>query len=222
MVINKLNSFFLTILLSIAVPFLIASNVRAEQVDLNVEDGFFTQIDYDNSAVVEAELKDLQEETDSEKDIEEELKEEEAMFPIQSSRNFNEEKPKAPEIFQDSEIKRTLKDGSVQSFDGDEYMIVRRGAKKKPAPTPELKVIRERVEVVKTIVKIKQESKNRITLYGGYGPNDLEVNENVTKIKLDKDGVVGLGYSRKITNKVNLDIIGLSNETFMGGIGLSF
>lgn len=124
-----------------------------------------------------------------------------------------------PERFEDSSIKRKLKDGSVQSFNGNDYMIVPRTSEK---PKPKKQVVKERVEIVKTIVKLKPQKKNRVTLYAGYGPADLETNQTVTKIKLDKDAVIGLGYSRKLNESINLDILGLTNETIMGGIGISF
>ena len=52
---------------------------------------------------------------------------------------------KAPAPFTDSDIKRTLKDGKVQKFDGNKYMIVRRGKSK---PAKKQVVVKEK-EVVK-------------------------------------------------------------------------
>jgi hypothetical protein len=110
----------------------------------------------------------------------------------------------------------------MQKFDGDEYKIVKRN--RKPAK-PKVKVIKERVEVTKTVVKIKPPKKNRITLYGGVGPNELDgrrLNENTTRVELENEAVFGAGYSRRLNDTLSLEIMGLSNETYLGGVGLEF
>jgi len=118
---------------------------------------------------------------------------------------------KAPKPFEDSDIKRELKDGKVQKFDGNKYMIVRRGAKKKKPVTKTI-----------TVVKKQPRKKNRLTLYVGSDPNDLETNSTNDKVILDKDGLWGVGYTRNLNETIHLDAVILTNETVMGGIGVSF
>lgn len=131
---------------------------------------------------------------------------------------LSEKNIKAPTPFEDSNIKRKLKDGTIQEFDGNKYKIVRR----KTGPQPQHKPTPAPAPAPKIIVKTKPSPKNRLTLYGGYGPNDLEINETATKVRLDKDGLFGIGYSRKIGETLSLDAVILSNETFMGGLGVNF
>lgn len=129
---------------------------------------------------------------------------------------------KAPAPFQNSDITRKLEDGTLQKFDGDEYKIVKRN--QKPVK-PKVKVIKERVEVTKTVVKIKPPKKNRITLYGGVGPNELDgrrLNDSTTRVELDNEAVFGVGYSRRLNDTLSLEVMGLTNETVLGGVGLEF
>lgn len=112
---------------------------------------------------------------------------------------------KAPAPFQNSDIKRTLEDGKVQKFDGDKYMIVRRGKKKTP----------------KVIVKEKKVyKKNAVKLYLGYGPNDLDKGNN--RADLDSDPFIGVGYQRMLNEDFSIEAIGTTNESLMIGGGYHF
>lgn len=124
---------------------------------------------------------------------------------------------KAPEPFQNSSIERKLENGKVQKFDGNQYMIVPRQkakvkpvAKTSPAPAP------------KTIVKKVPHPKNRVTIYGGMGPDDIELNTGGDSARLEREAQLGIGYSRRITERVHVDVIIISNETYMGGVGVNF
>jgi len=218
MSIIKTNTFLIGMLAGLGIAFVMfAFSPRANASDFNIEDSIEksfmnetpeVEINYDFSEAINAEVNDLLGENLEQ--VEE--KSEEVLVPDNIT-PF--EGASAPAPFTDSDISRKLKDGTSQKFDGNKYMIVPRVKEKK-------KVVTERVEITRTIVKTKSIRKNRITLYGGHGPNDLETNETNTKVKLDKDGLFGLGYSRQITDRVNLDVVGLSNETGMVGIGLNF
>src|SRR5882672_3381683 len=90
---------------------------------------------------------------------------------------FAEEKAPAP--FQDSAIERTMKDGTVQKFDGDQFMIVPRTKKKsvpKVVPTPPPVLVQpipeDNVETVRVITQ--EPKKNAVILHGGYGPDGLK------------------------------------------------
>lgn len=114
---------------------------------------------------------------------------------------------KAPKPFNDSEIKRSLKDGKVQEFDGNKYMIVRRGSKTKVAP------------IIKEVPR--DYKKHSVKVFLGYGPNDLEVNNN-RRVDLDKDPLLGIGYGYKFTESISVELQGISNETGMVGLGFHF
>lgn len=75
--------------------------------------------------------------------------------------------------------------------------------------TKKVKVIR----TTKKIIRIKPTPENSISLFTGYGPSG-------TKAK--KDVIFGVGYDKRINNNSNLRIIGISNGTVMGGIGMGF
>lgn len=113
---------------------------------------------------------------------------------------------KAPAPFTDSGIKRKLKDGRVQKFDGNKYKIVRRGVKSKP----------------KVVVKEKRVyKKNTVKGFLGYGPNDLDrVNSN--RVDLEFSPFVGVGYQRHLNGEFSIEVIGTTNESLMLGGGFSF
>lgn len=113
---------------------------------------------------------------------------------------------KAPAPFTDSGIKRKLKDGRVQKFDGNKYKIVRRGVKSKPKV-----VIKER----------RVYKKNTVKGFLGYGPNDLE-RANSTRVELERSPFVGVGYQRHLNEEFSIEVIGTSNESLMLGGGFSF
>lgn len=117
--------------------------------------------------------------------------------------SFAEDVPKA---FKDSDIKRTLKNGVVQAFDGDQYMIVKRGAKKK--------------EQKPIIVEKQIHKKNAIKVFIGYGPNELHAINNGAE--LDKDAFIGIGYERMLNKEFSVEIIGNTNESIMIGGGYHF
>ena len=112
----------------------------------------------------------------------------------------------APAPFQNSGIERKLENGKVQKFDGNKYKIVRRNAKRK-AP--------------KVIVKEKRVyKKNAVKLYLGYGPNDLNRNNNT--VELDSDPFLGIGYQRMLNEDFSIEAIGTTNESLIIGGGYHF
>lgn len=112
---------------------------------------------------------------------------------------------KAPAPFQNSAIERKLENGKVQKFDGNQYMIVRRGTKTEP----------------KVIVKEKKVyKKNSLKLYVGYGPNEVE--QDGINAKLDSDPLLGVGYQRMLNEDFSLEVIGITNESLLIGGGYHF
>ena len=116
---------------------------------------------------------------------------------------------KAPAPFQDSDIKRKLKDGSVQQFDGNKYMIVKRGAKS-PKVAP---VVVNETKIIK--------HKNRVSLLAGRAPDgDLSVSGRT--VYTEPEFTVGLQYQRVLTERFNVGIQVQTNESVFGSIGLDF
>ena len=112
---------------------------------------------------------------------------------------------KAPEPFQDSGIKRQLKDGKVQKFDGNKYKIVRRGVKTKP----------------KVVTKKAKVKKNRVSLLAGVSPTG-HLDRSGNKVSTERSLSVGLQYQRLVTDKFNVGIQVQTNESVLGSVGFDF
>lgn len=113
----------------------------------------------------------------------------------------------APKPFDNSEIERTLKDGKIQKFDGDKYMIVRRGQKRKPCPKCEKPEVR----------------KNRISILAGRGPSG-DLNRDGRGIYTEHEPIVGLSYQRLgvMYDRLSVGIQIQTNETVLGSAGWEF
>ena len=77
-------------------------------------------------------------------------------------------------------------------------------------------------------VKVVKPYKNRLALYGGFGPSGLDRSDTsystVTSVVVDQDytGVFGIGYSRNITNRFSLGGIAFTNNSYVLSFGLDF
>ena len=72
---------------------------------------------------------------------------------------------------------------------------------------------------------VKENRLNRITLYGGGGPNglkNLELTATIAIFKQYYGPVMGLGYSRLVTDTLSIGIVGFSNKSGFLNIGLDF
>jgi hypothetical protein len=126
-------------------------------------------------------------------------------------------KEETPKVYKDSNIRRKLKDGKIQEFDGDKFKIVPR------SQTRYKKVVEKKM--VKPVI-IKKSKKNNITLLAGHAP-DAGLRKNGNKVSHDHGTVLGLQYTRdvlELNKNVDLSLTGQvqTNESFFGGIGLSF
>lgn len=117
---------------------------------------------------------------------------------------------KAPKPFDDSSIKRKLKNGSIQSFDGNRYKIVPRTSKSSKKLNK---------SVSKPISKVR---KNRISLLVGSAPKAKIYTPAVDTAKVESKLAIGLQYQRLITEKVSLGVQIQSNESAFGSVGLDF
>ena len=120
---------------------------------------------------------------------------------------------KAPKPFQNSDIKRTLEDGKVQKFDGDKYMIVRRGKKKKP----KAKV------VAKPCPKCEKPEirRNRVGLLLGRGASG-DLNQEGNRVFTEHEPMMGLQYQRLLNDRISIGVQVQTNETFSGSVGVDF
>jgi len=127
---------------------------------------------------------------------------------------------KAPAPFKDSAIKRKLKDGTMQEFDGDKYKIVRR--------TKKTKIKKERPPVTTIVVEKPVHFKNRISVLAGFGAlGNLKENDNafLRGFETEQGLVMGLQYQRDLRIREDYSLHGgvqvQTNKTLsiMGGVG---
>lgn len=129
---------------------------------------------------------------------------------------------KMPEYLRGAEIKVTLKNGKEYTFKSEEYAVVRRDGMGKTKAV--------RTQLAETTRKIKQKKlvknrKNRVYGLLGYGPTgglNTSTNGQRYEIEHDNGAVYGVGYQRKVTEKVNLGVQIQSNETTSLSVGLDF
>lgn len=150
--------------------------------------------------------------------------------------NYASAKELAPKPFQNSDIKRTLEDGTVQKFDGNEYMIVKRGNKKpkvvvsvKPEPhcVVPVEALNAAGRLVEQILKNQEalNRKNRISLLAGFSPEnnlDLDLSSGVATISLDYKTTFGVQYQRKLNKRWNAGALLFSNESGFLSLGIDF
>lgn len=124
-------------------------------------------------------------------------------------------KESTPKVFKDSKIKRKLKDGSTQEFDGDKFKIVPRIGYKR--------VVKTKTVIEKVVEKTKI-NKNRFKVLAGSAPKGLETTQTPSGAVVEEDRglVLGLGYDRLVTEKVSLGAQVQTNRTIMLSIGLDF
>lgn len=131
----------------------------------------------------------------------------------------------APDVFKNSNIKRRLKNGKIQEFDGDSYKIVPRKQLRKICK-PKIKT----KEVVKVVERVK-ETKNNLSLLVGNGPSDslkyAYSSVNSVNAKSGDENFLGIGYTRdvlRLSESTRLSIGGfyLTNETIGASLGVSW
>ena len=110
--------------------------------------------------------------------------------------------------FGGSKIERQLKNGKLQKFDGNKYMIVRKGSKRK----------------VKTFTRyvVRKIKRNHFSLLAGRGPlGNLKISD--LRVKTEQGAVLGLQYMRfGRSGGKSFSIQALTNKTLMLGVGVGF
>lgn len=123
-------------------------------------------------------------------------------------------KEKTPEQYKKSSIKRKMKDGTVQEFNGDDFKIVPR--------TQTRSKIKTRTIVVRPTHKSRR---HNISLHLGYSPND-HMTRDGNEISHEQKLHFGASYMYDLIefeeSAMSLGVMVLTNETAMGSIGLSF
>lgn len=123
----------------------------------------------------------------------------------------------APKKFKDSDIKRVLKDGSVQKFDGDKYKIVRRVHRHT-----------KKTQTRQVVIKEPRYFKNEVSLLAGFGAlgNLVEQTDTFRTVSTEQGLVLGLQYQRSIKQRedyeITLGIQAQTNKTFSGMVGIGF
>lgn len=125
---------------------------------------------------------------------------------------FAEEPPPA---LKDGEITVKLKDGNTAKFSENQWKVVPRVDKPKVAKKPEVK------EEPKVVVK---ESKNKIRILGGVGPQGYHLKQSSTEVNVanrNKD-VFGLSYDRKVYKMFSVGGEAITNGTYLLDVGVDF
>ena len=135
---------------------------------------------------------------------------------------------KAPAPLTDSKIERKLQDGTLQKFDGNEYMIVKRGPKKKPVvvacPAVEPTVITTTITRTNTVERLVT-NKNRVSLLAGKGTTeglDVSTSGPTATIESNVGFVGGLQYQRLFTDRFSIGGQLQTNKSALLGLGLDF
>jgi hypothetical protein len=132
-----------------------------------------------------------------------------------------DEKPIIPELLKDSKIVTTLKNGKQVSFDGNEWMVVRRKAPKK---LEEKLVLLPSDQSAAQVRKQPAQKMNRARLIGGVGPKGFDSTTKANYVEINsKSGVIGgIGYDRLLNEAVSIGGQVLSNGTMALSLGLDF
>lgn len=136
-------------------------------------------------------------------------------------------KEKTPKVFKKSKIKRKLKDGSYQEFDGDNYKIVPRNQKRLQKAKVKKKIRPVLIREKKVPNNISH--KNRISLVVAYGANgDLDCNSDSNGYRCETTQSLNLGIQglRDFYSGDDMSVHGLiqiqTNKEISIGIGLGF
>lgn len=125
-----------------------------------------------------------------------------------------------PKLFVDSTITTTLKNGKQFTFDGNEWMVVRRKPKINLVQSNETVISKKEL----SFLKDNQQKDNRVRILGGIGPTGFKHSSNSNSVEIStKSGAVGgLGYDRMLNKNMSLGGQALSNGTFLLGAGYDF
>ena len=111
----------------------------------------------------------------------------------------------------------TLKNGKTFTYKSEEMAVVKRANMQLPIVKATVKALKEE--------RIVPNKKNRIYVLGGFGStNKLEASTNGStyEIKQKQGAVGGIGYQRKISQKLNVGVQVQTNGTSSLSVGTDF
>lgn len=135
---------------------------------------------------------------------------------------FSVSAQEVPKFLEGAKVTVTLKNGKTYTYNSSEMAVVKR-----KNLSINLGVQQELADVKQKIKdkKLVKNRKNRVYGLLGHGPSgDLQTSTNGSKYTTShkKGAVVGIGYQRKITEKVNVGVQVQSNKTTSLSVGLDF
>lgn len=126
-----------------------------------------------------------------------------------------------PKYLEGATVTVTLKNGKTYSYKSEDMAVVPRKQMTRPSDLAAAKVIIQKVEKGQLV----KEKKNRIYVLGGYGnTGDMKVStDGSTYETKHKRGVVGgIGYQRKLNQKINVGVQAQTNGTTSLSLGTDF
>jgi len=133
-------------------------------------------------------------------------------------------KEETPEVFKDSKIVRTTKDGKTVELDGDKFKIVPRNQNR-------IKVVKSKKKIKPVVIRTEYvdrdiSKKNTISLVVGITPTKLKVKEATGsyRAETDEEFDMGLMYQRRFGKKQRYSIGGqihMQGSAYLNG-GLNF
>lgn len=115
-----------------------------------------------------------------------------------------------PEYMKDGVITVTLKDGKTYTFSTNDHAVVVRECDCEASPNA--RVLVSRAYTVRP---------NSVKVYGGVGPDGLEVTASGSSASVEQDYGFnyGLGYGRQLSNEISLDgLMLLNRHGIQGGL----
>lgn len=127
-----------------------------------------------------------------------------------------------PKYLEGATVTVTLKNGKTYEYKSEEMAVVKReNIDINAAANQELATVKQQIKD-KKLVKNK---KNRVYVLGGYGNTgslDVSTNGSTYQTKHSKGAVGGIGYQRKLNEKVNVGVQVQTNGTTSLSIGTDF
>jgi hypothetical protein len=126
-----------------------------------------------------------------------------------------------PGYLKDGVITVTLKDGKTYTYSTNEYMVVKRGAKKE---IPSITFVYSIQESPVVVLQEQKRKKHIVSGMLGFSRHDLDSSVSGTRVstKNDHDFDFGVQYQYEVSPDIYLNVLGTVNETGLVGIGFGF
>lgn len=136
--------------------------------------------------------------------------------------SFQSKAAEAPKYLEGAVVTVTLKSGKTYSFKSEEYAVVPRNQ------TGQIIYIKQELAAVKEKIRTKKLVKNRknriygLVGYGNTGELKTSTNGSAYETKHDRGAIGGIGYQRKLNEKVNAGVQLQNNGTTSLSLGFDF